>query len=180
VENADEVPPLTAGQKFKLTARGTFDPIEFLWYGALAGIGQARNSDPEYGQGAEGYGKRFGEQFGDGTIENFMTKATLPALLRQDPRYFQLGKGTFKHRTLYAISRVFITRSDSGTSQFNFSEILGSAASASISTYSYHPSDDRNLGNVGTVWGSQVGYDMISDLMKEFWPDVRRKLRKSK
>ena len=180
VENADQVPPLTAGEKFKLTAQGTFDYAEFVWYGALAGIGQAKNSDPEYGQGAEGYGKRFGEQFGDGTIENFLTKAALPSLLHQDPRYFQLGKGTFKHRMLYAVSQVLVTRSDSKTSQVNFSEILGSAASAGISTYTYHPRDDRHLGNAGTTWGSQVGYDMISNVLKEFWPDVRRKLRKSK
>jgi hypothetical protein len=146
VENADQVPPLTAGEKFKLTARGTFDPAEFVWYGALAGIGQAKNSDPEYGQGAEGYGKRFGEQFGDGTIENFLTKAALPSLLHEDPRYFQLAKGTFKHRALYAASRVFVTRTDSGTSRFNFSEILGSAAAAGISTFTYHPRDDRHLG----------------------------------
>jgi hypothetical protein len=180
VENAAQVPPLTAGQKFKLTARGTFDYMEFVWYAALAGIGQARGNEPEYGQGAEGYAKRFGEQFGDGAIENVMTKAALPSLLRQDPRYFQLGKGTIRHRTWYALSRTFITRSDSGTNQFNFSEILGSAASAGISTYTYHPSDDRNFQTVATTWGSQVGYDMISFVLKEFWPDLRRKLRKSK
>jgi hypothetical protein len=153
VENADQVPPLTAGEKFKLTARGTFDPAEFVWYAALAGIAQAKGSEPEYGQGAEGYGKRFGEQFGDGTI---------------------------KHRTLYSITRVFVTRSDSGTSQVNFSEILGSGGSAAISTYTYHPNDDRNFESVATTWGAQIGYDMISNVLKEFWPDVRRKFRKTK
>lgn len=180
VENAGQVPPLTAGQKFKLAARGTFDYMEFIWYGALAGIGQAKGNEPEYGQGAEGYAKRYGEQFGDGTIENIMTKAAMPALLHQDPRYYQQGKGTVRHRTWYALSRTFITRSDSGTTQFNFSEVIGSGASAGISTYTYHPSGDRNFETVATTWGSQVGYDMISFVLKEFWPDLRRKFRKSK
>lgn len=109
-----------------------------------------------------------------------MTKAVLPSVLHQDPRYFQSGKGNFGHRTFYALTRVFITRSDKGTEEFNYSEILGAGAAAGISTYAYHPSDDRHLENVGSVWGTQIGYDMISDVVKEFWPDLRRKLRKSK
>jgi hypothetical protein len=179
LENASHVPPLTTAEKFKVTARGTFDPVEFAWYGALAGIGQAENSDASFGQGAEGYAKRYGEQFADGTIENFVTKAILPSLLRQDPRYFQLGKGGFWHRVRYAASRVLITRSDSGHTQFNYSEIFGAGAAAGISTFSYHPEDDRNLRNVADVWGTQVAYDTLSYVVKEFWPDIRHKLRKS-
>jgi hypothetical protein len=174
------VPPLTAGQKFKVVARGAFDPIQIPWYAIQAGISQAENSEPGYGQGAEGYGKRFGAYAADGIIENFMVGAIFPSVLRQDPRYFQLGTGGFWHRSGYAVSRIFITRTDSGHHQFNFSEILGSAAAASISTYSYHPSSDRNLANTGSVWGTQVGYDSITFVIKEFWPDIRRKMGKKK
>lgn len=180
LENAGQVPPLTAGQKFKVVARGAFDPIQFVWYGALSGISQAENSEPGYGQGAEGYGKRYGAALADGVIENFMVGAVLPSLLRQDPRFFQSGRGGFGHRTMYAVSRIFITRGDSGHSQFNFSEIIGSAMAASISTYSYHPREDRNIGNTASVWGSQVGYDTLTFTIKEFWPDIRRKLHKKK
>jgi|HubBroStandDraft_3_1064219.scaffolds.fasta_scaffold108467_2 hypothetical protein len=179
LENAGNVPPLTTGEKFKATAQGSFDYVEYFWYGALAGIAQAENTDPSYGQGAEGYAKRFGEKFADGTIQNFMTKAIFPSFLHEDPRYFQLGKGGFKHRTWYALSRLFVTRTDSGQNRFNYSEVLGGAAAAAISTYSYHPRDDRNLANAGVVWGSQMGYDALSLVLKEFWPDIRRKLRKS-
>src|SRR5580693_7646531 len=140
LENGANVPPLTVGQKFKVVARGSFDYIQIPWYAALAGISQAENSEPGYGQGAEGYGKRFGSAFADGTIENFMTGAVLPSLLHQDPRFFQQSEGTFWHRAGYAVSRIFITRTDSGHQQFNFSEVCGSAAAAAISTYSYHPS----------------------------------------
>jgi hypothetical protein len=174
------VPPLTAGQKFKVVARGAFDPIQIPWYAIQAGISQAENSEPGYGQGAEGYGKRFGAYAADGTIENFFVGAIFPSVLRQDPRYFQMGQGGFWHRTGYSVSRIFVARTDSGRHMFNFSEIFGSAAAAAISTYSYHPSADRNLGNAGSVWGTQVGYDTITLVIKEFWPDIRRKAKKKK
>jgi hypothetical protein len=174
------VPPLTPAQKFWVVTRGSFDYIQIPWYAFLAGISQAENSEPGYGQGAAGYGKRYGAYFADGTIENYFTGAILPVVLRQDPRYYQLGQGGFVHRTEYAVSRIFVTRQDSGHAQFNFSEIVGSAMSAGISTYSYHPHGDRNLPNTASVWGSQVGYDTITLVVKEFWPDIRRKLRKKK
>lgn len=176
VQNAGQLPPLTPAQKLKVVTRGSFDYVEYPWYGALAGISQAENSEPGFGQGAAGYGKRYGAAFADGTIENFMTGAILPSLLRQDPRFYQSGKGTFWHRTGYAVSRIFVTRTDSGHEQFNFSEIIGSALSAGISTYSYHPRADRTLPNTASVWGTQVGYDTITIVVKEFWPDIRRKI----
>ncbi len=194
VENAANVPPLTAGGKFKLVTKSAFDPVQFVWYSALAGISQAENSEPGFGQGAEGYGKRYGAYFADGTIENFMVGAVFPSMLHTDPRFFQSGQGSFLHRTGYALSRAFITRADSGRSQFNGSEIFGSAVASAISTYSYHPrrtfdrfssqgvpeyyASDRTLKNTASVWGSQVGYDTITFVIKEFWPDVRRKLKK--
>ncbi len=180
LENAKNVPPLTAAEKFRVTARSSFDPVEYFWYGALAGLSQWEDSEAGYGQGAQGYGKRYGAYFADGTIENFMTTAILPSLFRQDPRYFQSGKGGFWHRTGYAISRIVVTRTDAGGSQFNFSEVLGSAAASGISTYSYHPKEDRNVANAVSVWGSEIGYDTLTYVVKEFWPDIRRKLHKPK
>ena len=180
LENVGQVPPLTVGQKFKVVTRGSFDYIQIPWYGLLAGISQAENSEPGYGQGAQGYGKRFGAYFADGTIENYFTGAIFPSILHQDPRFFQSGKGGFWHRSGYAVSRIFVTRTDSGKEQFNYSEIVGSAVSASISTYSYHPKGDRTLPNTASVWGTQVGYDTITIVVKEFWPDIRRKLSKKK
>jgi hypothetical protein len=178
LENGGNVPPLTAGQKFKVVTRSSFDYIQVPWYAFLAGVSQAQNSEPGYGQGAEGYGKRFGASFADGTIENFLTGAILPSVFRQDPRFFQSGQGGFWHRAGYAMSRIVVTRTDSGHQQFNISEVFGSAAAAAISTYSYHPSADRTLSNTASVWGTQVGYDTITIVVKEFWPDIRRKLKK--
>jgi hypothetical protein len=196
LENVGNVPPLTTAQKFKVVARGSFDKIEFPWYGVLSGISQAENSEPGYGQGWEGYAKRYGSAFADGTIENFVTSAILPSILHQDPRFFQSSTGGFGHRAGYAVSRIFVTRTDSGHSQFNYSEIVGSALSAAISTNSYHPrsfittrynpttgmltyvynASSRTLPNTASVWGTQVLYDTITILIKEFWPDIHRKM----
>ncbi len=178
LENSAHVPPLTAGEKFKVVARSSFDPVQFVWYGFLSGISQAEDSEPGYGQGMEGYGKRYGAAFADGTIENFMTAAVLPSIFRQDPRFFQDGQGGFLHRAGYSVSRIVITRTDSGHHEFNISEVLGSAMAAGISTYSYHPKADRTLSNTASVWASMVAYDTLTITLKEFWPDIRRKLRK--
>ena len=196
LENAGRVPPLTAKQKFAVTVRGSFDYSQYPWHAFLSGISQAQDSEPGYGQGWEGYGKRYAASFADGTIENFMTGAILPSLLHQDPRYFQSGHGSFTHRTLYAMSRNLVTRGDSGKSQFNFSEVVGGAMSAAISTFTYHPTSkvvttttpgvvryipsDRTLENAAKVWGTQYAYDTMTIVIKEFWPDIRRKLRKTK
>ena len=196
LENAGKLPPLTAKQKFAVVARGTFDYVQFPWWGLLAAINQADNAEPAYGQGFEGYAKRYGTTAADGIIENFMTSAVLPSLLHQDPRFYQSGRGGFARRSGYAISRIFVTRTDSGHSQFNYSEIVGSAAAAAISTYSYHPrstylstptdphmfiGSDRTLENTAKVWGTQVGLDTVTIFLKEFWPDIHRKLsRKQK
>src|SRR5580658_1184394 len=178
LENADQAPPLSVGEKFKVTARSSFDPVTFVWHGLQAGISQANNSEPGYGQGAEGYAKRYAQNFADGTIENFTTQAIFPSILHQDPRYFQSGQGGVKRRILYAVGRIFVTRSDSGQSQLNYSEFLGSSTAAAISTYSYHPRGDRNLSTAGSVWGSEGGFDTLNNLIKEFWPDIRRKLHR--
>jgi hypothetical protein len=180
LENAGQVPPLSTAEKLKVTARTSFDPVEYLWIGALAGIGQAENSEPSFGQGAAGYAKRYGMQFADGTIENFMSKAIFPSLLHQDPRYFQSGKGSFLHRVGYAAGRIVLTRSDSGQTQFNYSEVFGAAVAAGISTYTYHPRDERDVRNAVDVWATQMGLDALGYVMVEFWPDIRRKLHKSK
>jgi len=180
VENAKNIPRLSTGAKFKVVARGSFDYVEFLWYAFLAGVSQAENSEPGFGQGAQGYGKRIGTAFADGTIENFMTEAVLPSILKQDPRYYHLGEGSFWHRTTYAVSRIFVTRSDSGSTQFNFSEIFGSALAATISTYSYHPRSDRTVDNSLKVWGTEIGYDTLTIVVKEFWRDIGHHLHKTR
>lgn len=176
VEEASYNGPITAGQKFRLVTRSSFDPGEFLWYGFLAGISQAQNSEAGYGQGFDGYAKRYASQFGDGTIESYMVEGVFPVVFKQDPRYFRVGEGSFGYRTGRVLKRLVVTRGDNGKSQFNVSEVFGSGSAAAISIYSYHPSEDKNFSNVTSVWGDQVAFDALEMMFKEFWPDVRRKI----
>lgn len=191
LEHGENLPPLTTKQKFAVVVRGTFDPVEYPWWGVLAAIGQAQNNEPAYGQGWAAYGKRYATTAGDSLVENFMVGAVFPSILHQDPRFFQSGEGPFGRRAWYSVSRIFVTRSDSGHSQFNYSEIFGSALGAAVSTYSYHPRStyvstptnahmfvpsERTLANTGDVWATQVGLDTVTIVVKEFWPDIRRKL----
>jgi hypothetical protein len=177
VQNEAQVKPLTWKEKFKITAKGAFDPYEFFIVGVLAGIRQAENSYPSFGQGAEGYGKRYGTAFADQVDGNMMVGAIFPSILRTDPRYFQLGKGGIGHRFGYAISRIFVTRKDSGGHIFNIPEFIGNAAAIGISTL-YYPSQDRSSSSFISGWGVQMGVDAFCNELKEFWPDIHRMITK--
>ena len=128
-----------------------------------------------FGQGAGGFAKYYGGAFADQAIGNMMTEALFPIALHQDPRYFTKGKGGFWKRTGYAISREVITRGDDGHNHFNTSELLGNAVAAGISN-AYYPAADRSLANTANKWGQQIALDTAFNIMKEYWPDVRRRL----
>jgi len=116
-------PTLTSGQKFRLAVQ-YLNPYTFVFVAGEAGVNQARNSPSEYGQGAEGYGKRYGAGFADGLTAAVFITGLYPSLLRQDPRYYRLGDGGLSHRMGYAVSRVLVTRQDSGRKAFNVSEMF--------------------------------------------------------
>jgi hypothetical protein len=175
VEQAKELPAMTTAQKYRLAAAQGFDSFAFPFNAALAGIDQANNSPKSWGQGWGAYGQRFGSNFADNTIGTFMTTAVFPSLLHEDPRYYQMAKGPFLRRTYHAINRLFVTRTDSGGTQCNYSELAGNAAAAAFSNV-YHAPEDRTFSrNIGT-FGLLIMWDGVGNLMKEFWPDVRRKV----
>src|SRR6267143_5253406 len=142
VENAKELPPMTTGQKFRLATAGVFDWGAYPFNGILSGIAQAKNDPKEWGQGWGAYGKRYSASFADNSIGTYMTTAILPSMLREDPRYYQMGKGRFAHRAYHAVNRLFIIRTDSGHDRFNYSESVGNAVAAAISNI-YHVPEDR-------------------------------------
>ena len=179
VETEHQFGPLTVKDKFKLTADSMFDPITFPFIGLQALIAQGQNSDPEFGQGLKGYGARYGTAYGDALIGTAMTTSVFPSLLHEDPRYFQLGRGSILHRTLYSVSRIFVTRGDDGNHGFNYSEIAGNFVAAGISN-AYHPAQERTISNTLSVWGTDTMWDAVSNVAKEFWPDIHRKLHKQK
>ncbi|MDT7810714.1 MAG: hypothetical protein QOJ42_630 [Acidobacteriaceae bacterium] len=136
--------PLKPKQKFRLAFRSAIDPVTFFTTGFLAGIQQARDTYPGYGQGAAGYGKRYGADYGDIFIGRMLGAAVFPSLLRQDPRYFYQGSGSIPSRAWHALSSAFIARGDNGRRQFNYSHILGNFAAGGISNF-YRPEADRGV-----------------------------------
>lgn len=147
--------PLTSGQKFRLALRTSVDPISFVGAGVTAGIEQWQNYMSGYGQGSEGYAKRFGASYADGFIGAMIGGAILPSVLHQDPRYFYKGSGSIMSRALYAISTVAICKGDNGRWQPNYSNVLGNLASAGISNI-YYPASDRNSARV-TIDNALIG-----------------------
>jgi hypothetical protein len=175
VKDVGTVPPMTGGQKFDVATEGSFNYVEFPWYAFAAGVSQENNGEPTLGPGWKGYGKRYVINFADGTSENFLVGAIVPSLLGQDPRYYQMGSGGLLRRAGYAVSRIVVTHTDSGHTQINFSEILGSGAAAALADL-YHPQADRTLPNTLKVWRTLVAYDTLTLLLREFWPDIRKAL----
>jgi hypothetical protein len=175
VEALHKYVPLTAKEKFKLGAEDAFDPFAFPLAGVLAGIAQAKNDDAAWGQGWKGFGKRYAAGFGDATIGSFMTTGVFPSVFRQDPRYFREAEGGFWHRSGYAMKRLFVIRSDSNRGQFNISEFGGNATAAAISL-TYHSKEERDLSSYTSDLLTQIVIDAISNQLKEFWPDIRRKI----
>jgi len=165
--------PLTTRQKFKLAARTIIDPVTFVIVGASAGVEQAQNHFIEYGQGAEGYAKRYGANYADTVSGTFIGGAIFPSLLKQDPRYFYKGTGSTESRALYAIGMSVISKGDNGRWQPGYSMILGSLASGGISNL-YYPSNDRNGWEL-TFENAAVGIvsNAVTNLLQEF---VIRKL----
>jgi hypothetical protein len=174
-----KLPPLTFKGELWLATQDTFDYSYFILTGALAGIDMAGKSEPAFGQGAEGYGKYYWHVFVDGGIENYMTEAIVPVLTKEDPRYYTMGKGGFVKRTGYAVSRLFITRTNSGKSTFNLSEIVGAGAAAGIGN-TYYPAQSNPWVKTYQRWGTQVGLDGVFNALKEFWPDINRAIFRGK
>jgi Carboxypeptidase regulatory-like domain len=165
--------PLTSKQKFKLAWKTAVDPFTFVFVGGAAGVEQAQNHFAEYGQGAEGYAKRFGAGYADMVSGTFIGAALLPSLLKQDPRYFYKGTGSTPSRALYAIANSLICKGDNGRWQPNYSNVLGSLAAGGLSNL-YYPEQDRD--GAGLTFENAaigIGATAVANLFQEF---VIRKL----
>ncbi|MFY9733013.1 MAG: carboxypeptidase-like regulatory domain-containing protein [Candidatus Acidiferrales bacterium] len=154
-------------QKFELAWKSTIDPVTFVLIGAVAGIQQSQNTFGGYGQGAQGYAKRYGAGFADYVTGTFIGGAILPSLLKQDPRYFYKGTGSKTSRALYAISMAVICKGDNGHWQFNYSAILGSLISGGLSN-SYYPQHDRGAALTFENTAMGIGTAAAANLFQEF------------
>ncbi|MFZ0736124.1 MAG: carboxypeptidase-like regulatory domain-containing protein [Candidatus Acidiferrales bacterium] len=170
--------PLTPRQKFELAWKTTVNPFSFGIVGAIAGIQQAENSFSGYGQGAEGYGKRYGAAYADFAAGTFIGSALLPSLLKQDPRYFYKGTGSKRSRIFYAMANAVICKGDNGHWEPNYSNVLGSLAAGGISNL-YYPGNDRGaeltfenaLIGIGATAGANVLQEFIVRKLTPHLPD---------
>jgi hypothetical protein len=169
--------PLNAKQKLELTAKTWFDPSSFVIEGIIAGVWQAQNTHKGFGQGAQGYGKRYGAGFVDYGTSLLLEKVVATTIFKQDPRYFYKGTGAKRSRAFYAISRTFICRGDNKKDQFCYSSFINRFGTGFVTNY-YYPAADRDKAGVilrNSAMG--VGFDAIGNLFQEF---VARKITRKK
>jgi hypothetical protein len=178
------LPAQTPKEKFIGFTQDSFDYSSFTLVGLFSGVSQLQGSVPEFHTGAPAYARYYWHTFADQTDENLWVDFVIPVALHQDTRYYTLGRGTadkhnsFEKRLGYAFSRIVVTRTDSGGSSFNFSEVVGAGASASISDL-YYPSPERNWTKTGQRWALNVGIDGATFIFKEFWPDIHHAIFRS-
>ena len=178
-ELAHERKPLTSKQKLQLAVDETIAPSRFLGSAFTAGIGQARDSLHDYGQGWEGYGKRYGSSVASNASSHLFGTALLPSLTHEDPRYFVKLFGSPKSRILYAMSRVLITRTDDGRPTFNWSNVMGGLMAESLAV-SYLPDSEKTAAKTFTRFGVRIGFSALDNVVKEYWPTIFKSLRINK
>jgi len=169
--------PLRVSQKWLLFVKETVDPYTFASAAAGAGLSQWGNGDPKYGPGFKPWLQRYGAAMADVTTQNFFSDAVLASAFHEDPRYFRKGPGSsVPHRVAYAISRVVVTRRDSGPDigkdVFNCSGIVGMAMGIGLSN-AYYPVGSRNGGEMGSRVATSLAASALGNLLPEFWPDIK-------
>jgi hypothetical protein len=165
--------PLSSREKYKIASQDAFDRGTFVLALAFAGESQLTNANRAFGQGVSGYAQYFGTAYGDFVIGDLMTEGVFPSVLHQDPRYFRYGRGGVGRRMGYAVGQIFWTHNDSGSSGFNYSEVVGNSAAVAISE-SYYV-NERDAYDASIKLASQLGVDAAANVLKEFWPDILRK-----
>jgi hypothetical protein len=175
VEDSDPFTPLSVRRKFYIGFKDSTDYPIFILAAGLAGMSQLTDQHEALGQGVKGYSKRLGGAVADQLIGNMFTESIMPTLFHQDPRYFRRGpdQGGVWSRVGYSASRVFVARNDHGNWTFNYAEVSGNAISAAIGN-AYYPGE-RRLGDNIERFYSQMATDAFSQILKEFWPDIKRK-----
>jgi len=159
--------------KFVLFVQDSFDPVTFLASGFNAGLDQAADSDPSYGQGAEGYGRRFGAEFAGQASSRFFKDFAYPWIFSEDPRYYRLAHGSVRKRLLHALEHAVVAHRDNGTRMFNISEWLGTTSAVVLSN-TYQPDNKRGFANTAQRVGYSILQDAGFDVLREFWPEISR------
>lgn len=166
---------MTAGDKFRLFVNNNIDPASYLSAAWDAGWAQLDRDDPQFREGASGYGRRYAAAVADNVQSDFFGIFLFPSIFHQDPRYFRMGQGSAKARLGHALAHRFVARSDSGEPMFNYSEWLGTASSKALGNL-YHPGNPRGFGPTASRVGLSVSNGMAWDVLREFWPEIAHKI----
>lgn len=164
-------PPPTAKQAFKVATQNSFDYSSFVFVGVTSALAEGTDAHPQLGKGMAGFGKYYWRGFLDKTDGNYLVIFALPTIFHEDERYYAKGGGGFLKRAVYSSSRVLITPDYHGHNTFNFSEVVGRGIAQGISR-EYYPSSDRTLGALAVRYGYAVGRDALTNVFREFWPDI--------
>jgi hypothetical protein len=162
--------------KFLLFVQSSIDPVTFLAAGFNAGLDQAENMDPSYGQGAQGYGRRFGAELAGQVSSGFFSDFAYPWIFSEDPRYYRLAHGNAGKRLLHAVEHAVVAHRDSGKRMFNFSEWLGTASTVALNN-TYHPDNQRGFAPAAKRVSYGILQDVGFDVLREFWPEISRKFK---
>ena len=162
--------------KLSLFARDTWDPVTFITSTFNAGLDQAENRDPSFGQGGTGYAKRFGADFVDLASFKFFRDFAYPSIFSEDPRYYRLGYGGSGRRIWHAVDHAFLAHRDNGGRMFNFSEWFGTVSFVALSNV-YHPGNQPGFAPAAKLVGYDIAEDIGFDVLREFWPEIARKFR---
>lgn len=171
----DLQPRLSAQDKFQIFVADSQSPFTFAAAGFSAGLAQATNSTPGFGQGWSAYGSRYRVALADSESSAFFSKFLIPMLARQDPRFKRNGREAFLPRLFDALSQIAETVDDDGDPQFNYSQVLGTVLSASIAN-AYYPAQSRGFGRTANRAVHGLGGAAGANVLREFWPDVKRML----
>jgi hypothetical protein len=169
------LPRMSTKEKFWVATKDSVDYTSFMWAGILALQNFTMQSSPELHQGLKGYGRYYWRGFLDQASGAYFTEAIVPTIMHEDPRYYTLGHGSFMRRTVYALSQLVLTKKDSGKIGFNFSEILGNGMEAGVANL-YYPPQERGFSNTMHNWGTGMEAAALNNVVKEFWPDIRKLL----
>lgn len=164
--------PMTGKEKLNYYVHSTYGFSSFLRSAASAGIKQASDSIPEWGQGLEGYSARFASSVGHRIIKNSIRHG-LGGLLGEDPRYFKSGRTGIWSRSLYAASQTFVTHKDSGETCFAYTHVLSTVSSVLISR-TWYPERKRTIEEYASSIATSLGFDAAINIAREFWPDIKR------
>ena len=168
-----KLPPMSPKDKFIVAGKDTFDYSALIVAVIQAGFAMNSKSYPEFGQGLKGYGQYYWHTLADTASENFFVGGIGPVIFKQDNRFYTLGHGGFRKRSWYAVTRVLVSRKDNGDSTFNFSEVIGSGASAGLSTL-WYPQQYQTWTKVGQKWLTSDLIDCFNFWWKEWWPTANK------